>query len=135
MTFGILEKWRQKETMHKAKAFFEQRLDFLIGPMELHRMIERGENINIIDVRHLEDYETDHIPGAINLPEDAWSTCRGLRKDRPNIVYCYTMVCQLATRAARYFAEHDFPVIELQGGIEQWKKCNLPVEHFERATV
>jgi rhodanese-related sulfurtransferase len=135
MTFGLWEKLRQKESLHRAKLFFEQRLDYLIGPIELHTLMERDETVNIIDVRHPEDFAIDHIPGAINLPEDEWGTLRGLRKDIPNIVYCYTLVCQLATRAAKYFAEHDYPVVELQGGIEQWKKNNLPVEHREKATV
>jgi hypothetical protein len=27
-----------------------------------------------------------------------------------------------------YFAEHDFPVMELLGGIQTWKECRLLVE-------
>ena len=91
-------------------------------------MIEQGEKLNIIDVRRPEDYSKGHIPGAVNLPEDQWSTFKGLSKDKPNVVYCYSIVCQLSIRAAKYFAEHDFPTIVLTGGIEEWKRNQLSVE-------
>ena len=128
MTVEIIEKLRRIESLHKAKAFFDSLLDFTRGPIELQSMIERGDKLNIIDVRRPEDYAKERIPGAVNLPEDRWSTFKGLSKDRPNVVYCYTLVCQLSTKAARYFAEHDFPVLLLTGGIEEWKKNQLPIE-------
>jgi rhodanese-related sulfurtransferase len=128
MTVEIIEKLRRIESLHKAKAFFDSLLDFTRGPIELHSMIERGDKLNIIDVRRPEDYAKEHIPGAVNLPEDRWSTFKGLSKDRPNVVYCYTLVCQLSTKAAKYFAEHDFPALLLTGGIEEWKKNQLPIE-------
>ena len=112
----------------KARKFFEAKLNFTTGPVELNEMIKRGENITIIDVRGYADFAKGHIPRAISLPEEKWSTFTGLRKDRTNIVYCYSDVCHLAASAARYFAEHDFPVMELEGGFEQWHHYELPVE-------
>jgi len=47
-------------------------------------------------------------------------------KEKTNIVYCYSQVCHLAAAAARYFAEHDYPVMELEGGFEEWQRHNLP---------
>jgi rhodanese-related sulfurtransferase len=124
----IIEKLRRKETLRKAKSYFDSILDFTRGPIELNKMMESGEKLNIIDVRRPEDYAKEHIPGAVNLPEDKWSTFKGLSKDRPNVVYCYTIVCQLSIKAAKYFAEHDFPVMQLTGGIEEWKRSQLPTE-------
>jgi rhodanese-related sulfurtransferase len=128
-----IEKLKRKDMLRKAKIFFENRTDFTRGPVELNKMIKEGEKINIIDVRRPEDYNKEHLPGAINLPEESWSTFKGLGKDRTNVVYCYSVVCQLATRAARYFSEHDFPVIELVGGIEQWKNHKLPIVSSEKS--
>ena len=127
-SISIMEKTRRKDMLHRAKMFFEDRLDYTRGPVELNEMIKEGEKMNIIDVRRPEDYSKGHIPGAINLPEDKWSTFKGLSKDRPNIVYCYSSVCQLSTKAAKYFVEHEFPTILLTGGIEEWKNNELPVE-------
>jgi rhodanese-related sulfurtransferase len=113
----------------KARAFFEDKLAFTTGPVELNRMIQQQENINIIDVRDAEDYAKGHLPGAINLPKDQWDSLEGLDKDKTNVVYCYTQVCHLAAMAARDFAGRGFPVMELEGGFETWKDYNLPVEH------
>ena len=128
MSVEVIEKLKRREMLHKAKAYFDSMLEFTKGPVELNHMIEQGEKLNIIDVRRPEDYAKGHIPGAVNLPENQWSTFKGLSKDKPNVVYCYSIVCQLSIRAAKYFAEHDFPTIVLTGGIEEWKRNQLSVE-------
>src|SRR5258708_33959236 len=84
----------------KAKAFFDDKITFTTGPVELDRMLKAHENINVIDVRAEEDYLKGHIPGAINLPKERWATLEGLSKDRADILYCYRMVCHLAEPAA-----------------------------------
>ena len=127
-TVRLSDKLKEKEMIHMANEFFQNRLDFMRGPIELNEMIKSGEALNIIDVRRPEDYTKGHIPGAVNLPESRWSSFKGLSKDRPNVVYCYTEVCQLSTKAAKYFVEHEFPVILLIGGFQKWKMNELPVE-------
>ena len=92
MSVEIIEKLRRREMLHRSKTFFERRLDFIRGPVELNWMIKQGEKLNIIDVRSPEDYTKEHIPGSVNLPQEQWSTFKGLSKDRPNVVYCYTVV-------------------------------------------
>jgi rhodanese-related sulfurtransferase len=86
---------------------------------------------NIIDVRAPEDYAEGHIPGALNLPEDKWTTLSGLAKEKLNVVYCYNQTCHLAGRAALFFAEMGYPVSEMEGGFEDWKNHNLEIEKGE----
>lgn len=112
----------------KAKKFFENKMNFTTGPIELSRMIEDDEQINIVDVRAVEDYAQAHIPGAINLPKGRWDSLEGLKTDKTNIIYCYSEVCHLAAAAARQFAGHGFSVMELEGGFDQWQHYNLPTE-------
>src|SRR5437870_11471561 len=113
----------------KAKAYFENKLAFTTGPVELERMIKSGENnINVVDVRAAEDFAKGHIPGAINLPKEKWDTLEGLQKDRVNVLYCYTLVCHLAATAAVHFADKGYPVMELEGGFETWKEYDFEVE-------
>jgi len=112
----------------KARKYFEAKLDFTTGPVELSDMIKRDENINIIDVRKSDDYAMGHIPRAVNLPEGSWNAFTGLSKDRLNVIYCYSEVCHLAASAAKFFADHDFPVMELEGGYDHWQRYDLPVE-------
>lgn len=113
---------------NKAVEYFKAKLEFTTGPVELEHLIEANENINIMDVRYPEDYAKGHIPCSINLPKDKWDTFEGLTHDKTNIVYCYSGVCHLAASAALHFAEHGYPVMELDGGFDEWQKHDLPVE-------
>jgi rhodanese-related sulfurtransferase len=112
----------------KAARYFEDKMAFTTGPAELNEMIKRGERIRVIDVRRPEDYEKGHIPGAINMPKGTWSNTSRLSKDEVSIVYCYSEVCHLAASAAREFALLGYPVMELEGGWEEWARMKLPVE-------
>ncbi len=112
----------------KAKEYFEAKISFTTGPVELERMMKQGENINIVDVRAAEDYAEGHIPGAVNLPKDKWQTLEGLRKDKTNVLYCYSQVCHLAATAAVEFASKGYPVMELEGGFRAWKEHDMDIE-------
>lgn len=112
----------------KAKEYFEAKMAFTTGPVELERMMRQGEAINVVDVRAAEDYAEGRIPGAINLPKDQWHTLKGLRRDKINVLYCYSHVCHLAAAAAVEFAGKGYPVMELEGGFGVWKDGELDIE-------
>ncbi len=76
----------------KAQEFFEAKMAFTTGPVELEHMRKEGKPLNIVDVRAAEDFAKGHIPGAINLPKDKWSAFEGLKKDTVNVLYCYSDV-------------------------------------------
>ncbi|MGH8022568.1 MAG: rhodanese-like domain-containing protein [Limisphaerales bacterium] len=111
----------------KAKEYFESKVAFTTGPVELSRMIKAG-NVNVVDVREAEDYEKGHVPGAVNLPQTGWESCQGLTRDRINVVYCYTQQCHLAANACAAFAPKWYPVMELEGGFEVWKNREMDIE-------
>ena len=122
-------------TMHRvhdparARAYFEDKLAFTTGPVELDRWIKTGEdNLVVVDVRAAEDYAKGHIPGAINIPKEQWGRPQGLAKDKTNVVYCYTQQCHLAANACAQFASQGYPVMELEGGFETWKEDELDIE-------
>jgi rhodanese-related sulfurtransferase len=114
----------------KARAYFESKMAFTTGPIELDHLLKSGHNhVTVIDVRAAEDYAEGHIPGAINLPKGSWETAKGLRKDKTNVVYCYSQVCHLAASACVEFAGKGFPVMEMDGGFKAWEAHELEVEH------
>jgi rhodanese-related sulfurtransferase len=114
----------------EARRFFEDKLAFTTGPVELDRWIKAGENnLVIVDVREAEDFAKGHIPGAINLPKEGWQNPQGLSRDKTNVVYCYTQQCHLAANACVQFASMQYPVMELDGGFAAWKQAELDVEH------
>src|ERR1043166_6277857 len=113
----------------KAKAYFEDKLAFTTGPVELDRWIKSGENnLVVVDVRAAEDFAKGHIPGAINLPKEKWDISEGLQKDKVNVLYCYTQTCHLAANAAFQFASRGYPVMEMDGGFDAWKDADLDIE-------
>jgi rhodanese-related sulfurtransferase len=111
----------------KAKEFFEAKMAFTTGPVELERMMKNNE-VNVVDVRAAEDFAKGHIPGAVNLPKDQWSSLKGLRKDKMNVLYCYSQVCHLAATAAVEFTGKGYPIMELDGGWRWWKDDGFDVE-------
>ena len=46
----------------KAKKYFQDKMAFTTGPVELERWFKQGEPVNIVDVRAVEDYVEGHIP-------------------------------------------------------------------------
>jgi rhodanese-related sulfurtransferase len=116
-----------------AKAYFEQKLAFTTGPVELNNWIKSHEdNLVVVDVREEEDYRKGHIPGAINIPREKWNNPQGLSRDKTNVVYCYTQQCHLAANACVQFATSGHPVMELDGGFEAWKENELEIEEEPR---
>jgi rhodanese-related sulfurtransferase len=112
-----------------ARRYFEDKLAFTTGPVELDRWIKAGEDtLVVVDVRAEEDYVKGHIPGAINLPKERWHDPQGLNKNKTNVVYCYTQQCHLAANACVQFASMDYPVMELEGGFAVWKEHEFDIE-------
>jgi len=117
----------------KARQYFKAKMEFTTGPVELHHMLENhNHNVNIVDVRAADDYARGHIPGAINLPKDKWPTFEGLRKQKLNILYCYSQTCHLAATAGVEFAAHGYPIMEMQGGFDAWSQNEFEVEQGEK---
>ena len=58
----------------KAREHFAAKHSFTTGPHELTGMIDRKEDIVIVDVRFPTDYRKGHVPGAVNLPKGKWQT-------------------------------------------------------------
>ncbi|MGH7252625.1 MAG: rhodanese-like domain-containing protein, partial [Nitrospiraceae bacterium] len=91
-----------------AKKYFQDKMGFTTGPVELERWVKQGQPVNIVDVRAAEDFAEGHIPGAVNVPKGQWDDPQivksRLRKDKINVLYCYSQVCHLAATAAVGFA-------------------------------
>jgi len=113
----------------QAVQYFESKLAFEIGPVGLHYALKNKEPIQIIDLRTPELYAAGHVPGAINLAyEDLEKNFNKLSKDKTIVVYCYDIVCHLATKAALLLAKKGYKVKELYGGWQDWASHELQVE-------
>ncbi len=120
----------------RASNYFENELNFTVYPVNLHGVIaNKNQRFTIIDVRKVADYNAGHIPGAINLPCDQWDYFEGKQLEFPglirngfNYVYCYALLCDLSLKAAKKFASLGYPVKEIKGGAQSWKKHGYTFE-------
>ena len=116
----------------KAKKYFQDKMAFTTGPVELERWVKQGEPVTMVDVRAAEDYAEGHIPGAVNFPKDQWHDAKVVRsklsKKKINVLYCYSHVCHLAATAAVAFAGKGYVVMELEGGWRWWKNDGFEIE-------
>ena len=110
-----------------AKSHFSQKLSFTTGPHELTGMIDRKEDIVIVDVRFPTDYRKGHVPGAVNLPKGKWHEPKGLSKEKLNVLYCYNQTCHMAAEAAIELLLQGYPVAEMEGGFATWEANSYPI--------
>lgn len=119
----------------KAREHFAAKQSFTTGAHELLGMIDRKEDIVIVDVRFPTDYRKAHVPGAVNLPKGKWHTVAGLAKDKPNVLYCYNQTCHMAAEAALELLALGYPVVEMEGGFATWEANGNPVAAPQNAVA
>ena len=55
-------------------AYYEDKVAYEIDAWDLSEALKRQERVVVLDVRSPEDYEAEHMPGALNIPHR--SRCR-----------------------------------------------------------
>ncbi len=111
----------------KAREHFAAKQSFTTGPHELAGIIDRKEDIVIVDVRFPSDFRKGHVPGAINLPKGKWHEPVGLSKEKLNVLYCYNQTCHMAAEAALELIARGYPVAEMEGGFATWEANSYPI--------
>ncbi len=88
----------------------------------------------LVDVRDREDYEEEHIKGAISIPlREVNMRAKTFELDREIIVYCGSFTCQMSVKAAKILTSKGFKeVVEYEGGLLDWKGAGLPTEGRSR---
>jgi rhodanese-related sulfurtransferase len=87
--------------------------------------------VQLLDVRSPEEYKTGHLEGAFQADwtnkEQFEETVQHLDKRKPVYVYC--LAGSRSQAAASWLAERGFTkVVNMLGGINEWKKEGLPLE-------
>lgn len=109
---------------HKAREFFLQMLSFTIVPKMLEEKIEKYlDKFNLFDLREYDDYIEGHIPYAEHVPFDKIEeNLEMFSKDKINILYGASPLCQRPAIAAFELADKGYPVKILIGGMKGWEK-------------
>lgn len=85
----------------------------------LSAALAAGENIQLYDVRNTKEYESGHIPGALNIPHHdiAWKLPAS-RKNNVIVLYCVTGVRSYAAR--QWLISKGFNYVIDFGGLGKW---------------
>jgi rhodanese-related sulfurtransferase/CBS-domain-containing membrane protein len=99
-----------------------------IGWEDVQRLMSHGAQV--VDALLPEDYNSRHLPGAINIPlRRVNDEIRRLDRSRPVVVYCADNECDLSPRlAARLAAEGFAEVYDYVAGFDDWSARGLPIE-------
>ena len=89
----------------------------------------KSDSVQLVDVRTPQEYTEGHIDGAsnINVQSDDFKELaqRELSKDSTVLVYCRSG--RRSLDAAEMLTVPGYKVVNLKGGIIEWKEVGLPV--------
>lgn len=89
----------------------------------------KTDAVRLLDVRTPEEFAEGHIAGAmnINVQSDDFKevALRMLSKDSTVLVYCRS--ARRSMNAAKILDSLGYKVVNLEGGIIEWRELGLPV--------
>lgn len=104
-----------------------------VSASEFDKEIKR-DSVQLVDVRTPQEYAEGHIDGALNInvqSEDFQQTVKNeLSKDSIILIYCRSGKRSL--KAAGILTRLGYKVINLKGGIIEWKEAGLPETSTEK---
>jgi adenylyltransferase/sulfurtransferase len=91
-----------------------------ISPVELKEKMERGEDLQLIDVREQSEWNANRIEGAVLHPMSRLQSSVGsIEKDREVVLYCRSGA--RSRRVGEWLVSQGYQkVFNLSGGIDAW---------------
>jgi rhodanese-related sulfurtransferase len=105
----------------------------LIDEKEARKHLEEEGTI-FIDSRHKDDYDKEHVKGALFLSpdtkEEQFPAVQPLMpEDSRLILYCYGPQCDMAEEVAKFLVQLGYKkMMIMSAGFKAWKQAEYPVE-------
>jgi rhodanese-related sulfurtransferase len=110
----------------------------LVSPHHIRKAMDKNDQTFIlVDLRSQEEYEKEHITGAISIPayknkensdygavDRIVSSFKDLEANNPNkeiIIYCYSIPCMTGRKVGAMLVQNDIYVKELGIGWNEWR--------------
>jgi rhodanese-related sulfurtransferase len=110
-----------------------------LEPEELKRMLDAGEPVYIVDLRHPLELVPDPftLPGAHHVSPDALAQRSSeIPLDRDIVLYCTCPSEATAARTAMTLHRLGIDRVRpLRGGYDEWKRLGFPLDAIEAAVV
>ncbi|MCI1592156.1 rhodanese-like domain-containing protein [Heyndrickxia oleronia] len=97
----------------------------IITPDELKEKLEKGEKLNLIDVREADEVAEGMIPEAKHIPMG--EIPESLDQLDQNVEYI--MICRSGGRSARvcqFLQDNGYKVVNMEGGMLNWTGVTKP---------
>lgn len=132
---GFVDYVDKESTDDLIKEFYDIETAVVISPHHIRKHMAQGDDSFIlVDLRSQEEYEREHIAGAVNVPayaspdksaygdvERIVAGFRALPQDKELIVYCYSGPCMTGRKIGKLLADHDIYVKHLGIGWNEWR--------------
>jgi rhodanese-related sulfurtransferase len=101
-----------------------------ISVEELKKYYDDNQNLNLIDVRELDEWQDVHIPRALHIPKD-FIAANILKQipDQSRPIYLHCRSGARSLHAANSLLEMGYKdVYSVDGGIIAWKEAGYPTK-------
>ncbi len=89
----------------------------------------KNRQITLLDVRPRHEYESGHLPKAINAPlNEVEDLLKHLSKEIEIVAYCRGPYCTLSHKAVAKLTRLGYHIRRYDEGFPEWKASGLPVE-------
>lgn len=92
-----------------------------ISPEELHRRLQAGDDLQLVDVREEMEFDYCHLPGSLLLPlDEVPRRATEIRTEGPVVLICHHGV--RSAHALGYLRQRlgRTNVLNLRGGVAAW---------------
>ena len=125
--------------MYKRRLIIAQLRTARLSPGELHGMLEDGQDVFIVDLRHPLDYLPDPrtLPGAVMLtPDRLVEENAQIPRDRDVVLFCTCPSEATAVKMALTIRKLGVQRVRpLQGGLDEWKRLGYPLVAIANAEL
>lgn len=123
----------------RQRAFLREIRMARLDPRDLKTMLDRGQPVYIVDLRHPLDYLPDPrtLPGAILLsPDKLVEHCSEIPRDRDVVLFCTCPSEATAAKMALAIRKLGvYRVRPLLGGYDEWKRLGYPLVEIAPAAA
>ena len=100
----------------------------MVSPKSAQELVEKDQNVKLLDVRSALEYSDSHIKGSVNIPIDMLTSRLKELNESGN---SYIVLCRTGNRspmAADMLIQSGISSVKvMEGGVERWRKERLPI--------
>lgn len=101
--------------------------------IDASELIERTKHneVTVLDIRPVEEFNAGHIPNAINIPPDEITKrIKQINNNKDIVAYCRGPYCLFAYDAIQALRKHGFNAQRLKNGYPEWKAAGHPTQRY-----